>query len=83
MQLSAAAAAATQPAELTTDDLATRLICPSCHAKRLTLWTLWLEETLLAPVPHRQVVLTIPKRLRPACTAARSWATWRAWRRGR
>ena len=44
-----------------------RYFCPSCHAKRLTLWALWLEETLLAPVPHRQVVLTIPKRLRPWC----------------
>ena len=41
-----------------------RYFCPSCHAKRLALWTLWLEGTLLAPVPHRQVVLTVPKRLR-------------------
>jgi hypothetical protein len=41
--------------------------CPSCHAKRLALWTLWLEESLLAPVPHRQVVLTLPKRLRAYC----------------
>lgn len=39
--------------------------CPSCHAKRLARWSLWLEETLLAPVPHRQVVLAVPKRLRP------------------
>lgn len=31
-----------------------RYFCPSCHAKRLALWDLWLEETLLAPVPHRQ-----------------------------
>jgi hypothetical protein len=38
--------------------------CPSCHAKRLAIWTQWLDTTLLAPVPHRQVVLTIPKRLR-------------------
>jgi hypothetical protein len=42
-----------------------RYFCPSCHAKRLALWGLWLEETLLADVPHRQVVLTVPKRLRP------------------
>ena len=41
--------------------------CPSCHAKRLALWTQWLDTTLLAPVPHRQVVLTIPKRLRAYC----------------
>ena len=42
-----------------------RYCCPSCHAKRLALWGLWLEETILADVPHRQVVLTVPKRLRP------------------
>ncbi len=41
-----------------------RYFCPSCHAKRLAIWTHWLDTTLLAPVPHRQVVLTIPKRLR-------------------
>jgi hypothetical protein len=53
-----------------------RYFCPSCHAKRLALWTLWLEESLLVPgVPHRQVVLTIPKRLRAgASTAAHSSA---------
>ena len=38
--------------------------CPSCHARRLARWTPWRDTTLLAPVPHRQVVLTIPKRLR-------------------
>ncbi len=42
-----------------------RYFCPSCHAKRLVLWGLWLEESLLADVPHRQVVLAVPKRLRP------------------
>jgi len=44
-----------------------RDFCPSCHAKRLAIWTQWLDTTLLAPVPHRQVVLTIPKRLRAYC----------------
>lgn len=44
-----------------------RYFCPSCHAKRLALWTQWLDTTLLAPVPQRQVVLTIPKRLRAYC----------------
>jgi len=43
----------------------TRCFCPSCHAKRLAEWTLWLGEELLAPVPHRQMVFTLPKRLRP------------------
>ena len=42
-----------------------RHFCPSCHARRLAEWSLWLDERLLAPVPHRQVVLTLPKRLRP------------------
>jgi len=49
-----------------------RYFCPSCHAKRLARWTLWLDETLLSPVPHRQVVLTIPKRLRPYCLYRRA-----------
>jgi len=44
-----------------------RYFCPSCHAKRVAIWTQWLDTTLLAPVPHRQVVLTIPKRLRAYC----------------
>ena len=39
----------------------------SCHAKRLARWSLWLDQALLAPVPHRQVVLTLPKRLRAYC----------------
>ncbi len=34
-------------------------------AERLAFWGRWLEETLLADVPHRQVVLAVPKRLRP------------------
>lgn len=49
-----------------------RYCCPSCHAKRLALWCRWLEDTLLAPVPHRQVVLTIPQRLRVYCLYRRS-----------
>lgn len=41
-----------------------RHFCPSCHARRLAEGSLWLAERLLAPVAHRQVVLTLPKRLR-------------------
>jgi len=44
---------------------------PHCHAKRLAIWTHWLDTTLLAPVPHRQVVLTIPKRLHAYCVYRR------------
>lgn len=28
-----------------------RYCCPSCHAKRLAIWTQWLDTTLLAPPP--------------------------------
>jgi hypothetical protein len=35
--------------------------------KRLAIWAQWLDTTLLAPVPHRHVVLTIPKRFRAYC----------------
>jgi transposase-like zinc-binding protein/putative transposase len=44
----------------------TRLLCPSCHAKRLEIWSDWLEHELLYAVPHRQYVFTVPKRLRPS-----------------
>jgi len=42
----------------------TRGFCPSCHAKRVEEWGEWMRETLLWDVPHRQIVFTIPKRLR-------------------
>jgi hypothetical protein len=44
-----------------------RYFCPSCHARRLAEWSLWLDEQLLGRVPYRQVVLTLPKRLRAYC----------------
>jgi hypothetical protein len=49
-----------------------RYFCPGCHAKRLAPWRLWLDETLLAPVRHRQVMLMIPKRLRAYCLVRRA-----------
>ena len=42
-----------------------RYFCPSCHAKRLGVWSPWLDREILAHVPHRQFVFTVPKRLRP------------------
>ena len=42
-----------------------RSFCPSCEKKQQILWAEWLREKLLAPVPHRHVVLTIPRLLRP------------------
>ena len=38
--------------------------CPSCHQKRTLLTAIHVTEDVCAPVAHRQVVLTIPKRLR-------------------
>jgi hypothetical protein len=41
-----------------------RGLCPSCAARTAALAAAHLVEAVLLPVPHRQVVLTIPKRLR-------------------
>ena len=42
-----------------------RCVCPSCHQKRTLLAAIHVAEDVCAAVPHRQVVLTIPRRLRP------------------
>ncbi len=41
-----------------------RCCCPSCDQKRALLLGMRLAEEVLAPVSHRQWVLTMPKRLR-------------------
>ncbi|HWR96867.1 MAG TPA: transposase zinc-binding domain-containing protein, partial [Candidatus Methanoperedens sp.] len=41
-----------------------RHFCTSCHTKRAVAFAEWLHETVLWPVAHRQIVLTIPKMLR-------------------
>ncbi len=41
-----------------------RCTCPSCHQKRTLLTALHVAQDVCASVAHRQVVLTIPKRLR-------------------
>jgi hypothetical protein len=41
-----------------------RYCCPSCHARRRAEWSLGRDEQLLGRGPYRQVVLTLPKRLR-------------------
>jgi hypothetical protein len=41
-----------------------RYFCTSCHTKRAAAFAEWLHTTILLPVPHRQIVLTIPKMLR-------------------
>ena len=41
-----------------------RCTCPSCHQKRTLLTSLHVAQEVCSRVTHRQVVLTIPKRLR-------------------
>ena len=42
----------------------TRNFCPSCQQKRALLFAEKLREEILAPVPHRHVIFTIPIALR-------------------
>ena len=41
-----------------------RCLCPSCHQKRILELSMHVAEDVCFPVPHRQFVWTIPKRLR-------------------
>ena len=41
-----------------------RHFCPSCHQKRVVEFGEFLQEEVLADVPHRQWVFSLPKRLR-------------------
>ena len=41
-----------------------RSFCPSCEKKRQLVWAEWLQKEVLAAVPHRHVVLTMPRLLR-------------------
>ncbi len=49
-----------------------RCLCPSCHQKRSLLAAHAIAHTVCATVPHRQLVFTIPKRLRIYCRYDRS-----------
>jgi len=42
-----------------------RNFCPSCEKKKQLLWAEWLQKEVHAPVPHRHVVFTMPRLLRP------------------
>ncbi len=44
-----------------------RCTCPSCHQKRTLLTAMHVAEDVCLAVAHRQVVFTIPKRLRLHC----------------
>jgi len=41
-----------------------RNFCPSCEKKKQLLWAEWVQKDVLATVPHRHVVLTMPRLLR-------------------
>ena len=41
-----------------------RGVCPSCAAKRAVIFAEHLHDKVLAPVPQRHIVFSIPKRLR-------------------
>jgi hypothetical protein len=41
-----------------------RSFCPSCEKKTQLLWAEWLHDEVLELVPHRHIVLTIPRLLR-------------------
>ena len=41
-----------------------RGVCPSCAAKRSVMFAEHLYNEILAPVPHRHIVFSLPKRLR-------------------
>ena len=51
----------------------TRYFCPSCHQKRVLLYGEWVEENVLAPVPHRQYVFTLPRLVRHIFARRRIW----------
>jgi hypothetical protein len=53
----------------------TRGLRTSCAAKRTAAWARWFVEKLVRPVPHRHVVVTLPKILRPAFKFDRSLLT--------
>jgi len=40
--------------------------CPSCHQKRMLIYGEWVDEEILAPVPHRQYLFIVPRVLRGA-----------------
>lgn len=42
-----------------------RVLCPSCTAKRGHIFAQTLHETILLPRPHKHLVFTVPKRIRP------------------
>lgn len=48
---------------------------PSCEKANQLLWAEWLREELVAPVPHRHVVLTSPRLLRPLVRCRRKLLT--------
>jgi transposase-like protein len=42
-----------------------RCLCPACHPKRQAAFGEFVSGEILEPVPHRHVVISLPRRLRP------------------
>ncbi len=42
-----------------------RGLCASCHQRRTLIESAFIADTVCAPVPHRHIVLTVPRLLRP------------------
>jgi len=51
-----------------------RCLYPSCHAKRQAAFGDFVTQEILEPVPHRHVVISLPRRLRPFFRR-RKWLT--------
>ena len=49
-----------------------RYFCPSCHRKRVLAYGELVEANVLAPVPHRQYLFTLPRVLRPMFSRRRA-----------
>ena len=49
-----------------------RGVCPSCNARRMCEVAAHLTDHVLPPLPARQWVLSVPKRLRPTCSTTRA-----------
>ncbi|NDH54498.1 MAG: hypothetical protein EBY24_21570 [Betaproteobacteria bacterium] len=40
-------------------------MCASCHQRRTLIESAFIADTVCAPVPHRHIILTVPRQLRP------------------
>jgi len=55
-----------------------RCLCPSCRAKCQEAFGEFVTEEILAAVPHRDAVISLPRRLRPPSAAGCASPAWLA-----